>query len=67
MYKSEGRVLALLKVSSGDMEKENNIKLNFEKVNARKGYLLAKRCIDFIGALCGLILLSPVFDCSSIN
>ncbi|MCH4569094.1 sugar transferase [Bacillus sp. ES1-5] len=43
------------------MEKENNIELNLKKVNACKGYLLAKRCIDFIGALCGLILLSPVF------
>ncbi|MGH0589327.1 sugar transferase [Bacillus mycoides] len=53
--------MALVKVSSGDLEKENNIELDLEKVNARKGYLVAKRCIDFIGALCGLILLSPVF------
>lgn len=43
------------------MEKENNIELNWEKVNARKGYLAVKRCIDFIGALCGIILLSPIF------
>ncbi|MCU4768771.1 sugar transferase [Bacillus toyonensis] len=43
------------------MEKENNIELDLKKVNASKGYLVAKRCIDFIGALCGLILLSPVF------
>jgi len=53
--------LTLVKVSSGDLEKENNIELNWEKVNARKGYLVAKRCIDFVGALCGLLLLSPVF------
>ncbi|MEN8647073.1 sugar transferase [Bacillus cereus group sp. BceL062] len=53
--------MTLVKVSSGDLEKENNIELNWEKVNARKGYLLAKRCIDFVGALCGLLLLSPVF------
>ncbi|HDR4894046.1 sugar transferase [Bacillus thuringiensis] len=53
--------MTLVKVSSGDLEKENSIKLDLEKVNARKGYLVAKRCIDFIGALCGLILLSPVF------
>ncbi|PGD55227.1 multidrug MFS transporter [Bacillus toyonensis] len=51
----------LVKVSSGELEKENNIELDLKKVNARKGYLVAKRCIDFIGALCGLILLSPVF------
>ncbi|MCU4968698.1 sugar transferase [Bacillus toyonensis] len=43
------------------MEKENNIELDLKKVNASKGYLVAKRCIDFIGALCGLILLSPIF------
>jgi len=51
----------LVKVSSGELEKENNIELDLKKVNASKGYLVAKRCIDFIGALCGLILLSPVF------
>ncbi|WP_305037284.1 sugar transferase [Bacillus cereus group sp. BfR-BA-01495] len=50
-----------VKVSSGDLEKENSIELDWEKVNARKGYLATKRCIDFIGALCGLILLSPIF------
>ncbi|MDA2029060.1 sugar transferase [Bacillus albus] len=53
--------MTLVKVSSGDLEKENNIELDWEKVNARKGYLVAKRCIDFVGALCGIILLSPVF------
>lgn len=53
--------MTLVKVSSGDLEKEKNVELNWEKVNARKGYLGIKRCIDFIGALCGLILLSPVF------
>jgi len=53
--------LNLVKVSSGELEKENNIELDLKKVNASKGYLVAKRCIDFIGALCGLILLSPIF------
>ncbi|OJD72950.1 sugar transferase [Bacillus sp. NH11B] len=53
--------MTLVKVSSGDLKKENNIELDWEKVNARKGYLVAKRCIDVTGALCGLILLSPVF------
>ncbi|PGW34041.1 multidrug MFS transporter [Bacillus cereus] len=53
--------MTLVKVSSGDLKKENNIELDWEKVNARKGYLVAKRCIDVMGALCGLILLSPVF------
>ncbi|WP_316250726.1 sugar transferase [Bacillus wiedmannii] len=53
--------MTLVKVSSGDLEKKNNVELDWEKVNARKRYLGAKRCIDFIGALCGLILLSPVF------
>lgn len=51
----------LVKLSSGELKKENNIELDLKKVNASKGYLVAKRCIDFIGALCGLILLSPVF------
>lgn len=50
--------MTLVKVSSGDLEKENKIELDLEKVNARKGYLVAKRCMDFLGALCGLILLS---------
>ncbi|AXK21100.1 multidrug MFS transporter [Bacillus toyonensis] len=51
----------LVKISSGELEKENNIELDLKKVNASRGYLVAKRCIDFIGALCGLILLAPVF------
>lgn len=51
----------LVKVSSRDVEKENNRELILEDVNGRKGYLAAKRCMDFIGALCGLILLSPIF------
>ncbi|WP_440602867.1 sugar transferase [Bacillus sp. GB_SG_008] len=51
----------LVKVSSEDVGKEHNREPILEDVNGRKGYLAAKRCIDFIGALCGLILLSPVF------
>lgn len=49
--------MSLSKVSGGDSIKENSI----DKVNVKKGYLVAKRCMDVIGALCGLILLSPVF------
>ncbi|MDP7978340.1 sugar transferase [Bacillus sp. WLY-B-L8] len=51
----------LVKVSSGDVEKVNNRELILEDVNGRKGYLAAKRFMDFVGALCGLILLSPIF------
>lgn len=53
--------MTLAKISSGDVARENNNELDWEKVNARKGYLISKRFMDFIGALCGLILLSPVF------
>ncbi|WP_277928288.1 sugar transferase [Bacillus cereus group sp. BfR-BA-01380] len=53
--------MSLIKVSSGDAEKGNNGELILKDVNGRKGYLAAKRCMDFIGALCGLILLSPIF------
>ncbi|MCU5174424.1 sugar transferase [Bacillus paranthracis] len=35
--------------------------MDWEAVNARKGYLFVKRCMDFTGALCGLIILSPLF------
>ncbi|PFX98205.1 multidrug MFS transporter [Bacillus mycoides] len=51
----------LAKVSSGDGTKRNTVEIDFEKVNSRKFYLAFKRCMDFIGALCGLILLSPIF------
>lgn len=51
-------VLNLVKVSSGDVVKKELI---LEEVNSRKGYLAAKRLMDIIGALCGLILLSPIF------
>ncbi|MDC2866205.1 sugar transferase [Bacillus sp. BP-3] len=51
----------LVKVSSEDVEKINNRELVLEGVNGRKGYLVAKRCMDFVGALCGLIVLSPIF------
>ncbi|HDV8360453.1 sugar transferase [Bacillus cereus] len=53
--------MTLAKISNGDVAKENNKELDLEKVNERKGYLISKRCMDIIGALCGLVLLSPVF------
>ena len=50
----------LLKVSSENI-KGNSKELDLNVVNARKGYLATKRCIDIIGALCGLIFLFPIF------
>ena len=61
MYKVRGRVLTLMKVSGGEFGKRNSIELDREKVNARKSYLLGKRCVDVIGSLLGLVLLSPIF------
>ncbi|MGG2063450.1 sugar transferase [Bacillus sp. S14(2024)] len=51
----------LMEVSSGNVAKKKERLLTREEVNARKGYLIMKRCIDFIGALFGLILLFPIF------
>ncbi|PGH73516.1 multidrug MFS transporter [Bacillus thuringiensis] len=51
----------LVKVSENKLKKEANEILVCEQVPVRKGYILAKRCVDFMGALCGLIILSPVF------
>ncbi|ACK97341.1 MULTISPECIES: sugar transferase [Bacillus cereus group] len=51
----------LVKVSENKLKKEANEILVCEQVPVRKGYILAKRCMDFMGALCGLIILSPVF------
>ncbi|ETT71785.1 sugar transferase [Bacillus mycoides] len=51
----------LIKVSDDKLKREENEVLVCEQVLVRKGYILAKRCIDFVGALCGLIVLSPVF------
>lgn len=53
--------MTLVKLSDGDVTEANEKKIDWEVVNARKGYLLTKRCMDFMGALCGLILLSPLF------
>ncbi|MGM2631959.1 sugar transferase [Bacillus cereus group sp. Bce040] len=53
--------MTLVKLSDGDVTEVNEKKIDWEAVNARKGYLFAKRCMDFIGALCGLVLLSPLF------
>lgn len=51
----------LVKVSEVKLKKEENEVLVCEQIPVRKGYILAKRCIDFVGALCGLIVLFPVF------
>ncbi|COE41115.1 sugar transferase [Bacillus cereus] len=53
--------MTLMKVSGGEFGKRNSIELDREKVNARKSYLLGKRCVDVIGSLLGLVLLSPIF------
>lgn len=51
----------LVKISEDKLKKEENEVLVCEQVSVRKGYILAKRCLDFVGALCGLIVLFPVF------
>ncbi|GAB6462981.1 MULTISPECIES: sugar transferase [Bacillus] len=48
----------LVKISSEVIEGKE---LNRDEVNSNKIYLIVKRCMDFIGALCGIVLLSPVF------
>lgn len=53
--------MTLVKLSDGDVTEVNEKKIDWEAVNARKRYLFAKRCMDFVGALCGLIILSPLF------
>jgi exopolysaccharide biosynthesis polyprenyl glycosylphosphotransferase len=53
--------LDLLKVSGGSEARKASPLLLREDINSQKGYLFVKRCIDIIGALCGLILLSPLF------
>ncbi|CAM4143342.1 multidrug MFS transporter [Bacillus luti] len=51
--------MALTKVTSGTV-KEQGL-LAAEEVNQNGLYLLVKRLMDMFGALCGVILLSPVF------
>ncbi|MGF9852207.1 sugar transferase [Bacillus paramobilis] len=51
--------MALTKVSSGTV-KEQGL-LAAEEVNKKGLYLFMKRLMDIFGALCGVILLSPVF------
>lgn len=53
--------LALIKVSEENIKREKKALFTLEEVNSRKGYLITKRYMDVIGALVGLILLSPVF------
>lgn len=53
--------MALIKVSEENIKREKNALFTLEEVNSRRGYLITKRYMDVIGALVGLILLSPVF------
>ncbi|WP_429602389.1 sugar transferase [Bacillus albus] len=53
--------MTLIKALGEDVRGKNSIEFDEATVNAKKGYLITKRCIDFIGALCGLILLCPIF------
>ncbi|MCU5226644.1 sugar transferase [Bacillus tropicus] len=52
--------MSLVKISEDKLTKGENEVLVCEQVPVRKGYILAKRCLDFVGALCGLIFLFPV-------
>lgn len=54
-------VLNSLNVSDRNTSQEAKAEFNIVKMNMSKGYLITKRLIDIIGALVGLILLSPVF------
>lgn len=49
--------LTLIRVS----DEENDSMMDLEKVNNCRSYLLAKRCMDIVGAVLGLIILFPVF------
>ncbi|MGE7896713.1 sugar transferase [Bacillus cereus] len=49
--------MTLIRVS----DEENNSMMDLEKVNNCRSYLLAKRCMDIVGAVLGLIILFPVF------
>ncbi|MGH1298723.1 sugar transferase [Bacillus pretiosus] len=50
--------MALIKLSSG-VGKENDL-MNAEEINRNRTYLFIKRLIDIIGAICGLLFLSPI-------
>ncbi|PFE52954.1 multidrug MFS transporter [Bacillus cereus] len=51
--------MALMKVSEETVKKQGL--LAAEEVNQKWLYLFMKRLMDILGALCGLILLSPIF------
>ncbi|ARO57662.1 TPA: sugar transferase [Bacillus cereus] len=51
--------MALTKISSGNT-KEQGL-LGDKDINKKQSYMFMKRLMDIIGALCGLIFLSPVF------
>ncbi|KMP32803.1 sugar transferase [Bacillus sp. GX] len=53
--------MALIKVSEENIKREKNALFTLEEVNSKRGYLITKRYMDVLGALVGLILLSPVF------
>jgi exopolysaccharide biosynthesis polyprenyl glycosylphosphotransferase len=51
--------LALTKISNGNV-KEQGL-LGDKDINKKQSYVFMKRLMDIVGALCGLIFLSPVF------
>ncbi len=44
-------ILTLVKMPSEDIESENSLVVDLEKLNKRKRYWIVKRCLDCIGAL----------------
>lgn len=46
-----GSILTLVKMLSEDIESENSLVVDLEKLNKRKRYWIVKRCLDCIGAL----------------
>lgn len=51
--------MALTKISNGNV-KEQGL-LGDKDINKKQSYVFMKRLMDIVGALCGLIFLSPVF------
>ncbi|WP_028401700.1 sugar transferase [Ectobacillus panaciterrae] len=51
----------VVKVANRSVSQPESQLLSKQEVNERKLYLFIKRCIDFIGASCGLIILSILF------
>lgn len=51
----------IAKMSDSSVSQPESQLISRQEVNNNKSYLLAKRCIDVIGALCGIILLLFLF------